>query len=176
MKLLEWPTSQLLARLLVLFGPSVALAAAVAADLAPPGWYSALVVALALGWALLPETVIGTLAMALVVGWWGAAGSGDLPGETIAAAAALLVAHVAATVISYGPPELALDRAVVRLWLTRGATLAAVAPLVWLLAALLRGQPEPPGVWIAAMVAIVVAAAIAAVAFGAPQEDPTVDA
>jgi hypothetical protein len=64
----------------------------------------------------------------------------------------------------------------VRLWLTRAAALAAAAPLVWLLAALLRGQPEPPGVWVAAMVAIVIAAVIAAVAFGAPQEEPSVDA
>lgn len=176
MRFLEWPTSQLLARMLVLFGPPGALAAAVAADLPPPGWYAALVVGLALGWALLPETVLGTLSLALVVGWWGAAGSGDLPAEAIPAAAALLVAHVAATVVSYGPPELALDRAVVRLWLTRAAALAAAAPLVWVLAALLRGRPEPPGVWIAAMVAIVIAAAIAAVAYGAPQEDPTVDA
>ncbi len=176
MTTLEWPASQLVARVLVLLGPTVALGAAIAADLEPPGWFAVLVVALALGWALLPDTVLGTLVLALVVGWWGAVGSGDLPAAAIPAGAALLTAHVAATVVSYGPPELVLDASVVRLWLGRGAALAAAAPLVWLLAVLLRGQPEPPGVWVAAMVAVVVAAVIAAVAFGPPQEEPAGDA
>ncbi len=39
-----------------------------------------------------------------------------------------------------------------------------------MLAVLVRDQPEPPGVWIAAMVAVVVAAVLATVAFAPPQE------
>ena len=50
------------------------------------------------------------------------------------------------------------------------------APVVWMLAVLLRDQPEPPGVWIAGMVAIVVAAIVAAVAFGLPEEEPVGEA
>ena len=174
-KALEWPAAQLGARAVILLGPVLGLAAAAAADIPPPGWFAALVVALALGWALLPESVLGTMALALVVAWWGAAGLGDLPAAAMPAAVALLAAHLAAVVVSYGPPELELDAPTVRLWLTRGAALCAAAPGVWLLAEVMRGRPEPPGVWVAAMVAIVVAAVIAAVAFGPPQEEPAGD-
>ena len=172
MRALEWPASQLVARVLVLLGPVVGVAAAAAAGIPPPGWFAALVAALALGWACLPESVLGTMALAIVVAWWGAAGLDGLPPEAMLAALGLLTAHVAAVLVAYGPPELVVDAPTARLWLTRGATLLGAAPVVWLLAVVLRGESEPPGVWIAAMVAIVVAAVIAAVAFGPPQEEP----
>ena len=37
-------------------------------------------------------------------------------------------------------------------------------PAVWLLATTLEGQPEPPGVWVAGLVAGVVVCAVAATA------------
>ena len=64
-------------------------------------------------------------------------------------------------VTAYGPPEMAVDAPTVRLWVTRGAAVFGAAPIVWMLAVLVRDQPEPPGVWIAAMVAVVVAAVLA---------------
>jgi len=170
MTALGWPLSQLVARLLIMLGPMVGLLAAAAADLPPPGWVTALVVVLAIGWAFMPESLLGTLCLAVVLAWWGVADFQAVPAEALVAALGLLVAHVAAVVTAYGPPELAIDTPTVRLWLTRGAAVFTTAPIVWMLAVLMGDQPEPPGVWIAAMVAVVVAAILATVAFGPPQE------
>lgn len=165
-----WPLSQVAVRALVLLGPLTALAAAAAADVPPPGWVAALVVALAVGWAFLPESLLGTLCLAVVLAWWGVADLTTVPPEALVAALALLVAHVAAVAAAYGPPEMAVDGATARLWLVRGTLVFLAAPAVWVLVVLVRDQPEPPGVWIAGMAAVVVAAVVAAVAFGAPGE------
>lgn len=170
MSSLGWPLSQLMARLLMLLGPVVGLVAAAAADVPPPGWVTALVVVLAVGWAFMPESLLGTMCLAVVLAWWGIADFTEVPAEALVAALGLLVAHVAAVLAAYGPPEMAIDTPTVRLWLTRGAAVFVTAPIVWMLAVLMRGQPEPPGVWIAAMVAVVVASLMATVAFAPPQE------
>jgi hypothetical protein len=172
MTILGWPLSQVAARLLMLLGPLGGLAAAAAADIPPPGWVVALVVGLAVAWAFLAESLFGTLCLAAVVGWWGVAELETLPGEALLAALGLLVAHLAALLVSYGPPEMDVDPATARLWLTRGVLVFGAAPVVWLLAVVLRDQPEPPGVWIAAMVAIAVAGIVAAVAYAPPHEVP----
>ena len=167
-----WPVSQLVARLLMFLGPVGGLFAAVGAGIPPPGWFAALVVATAVGWAYFAESMLGTLCLALVLAWWGSAGLTDLPAEALVAALGLVVAHVAAIVASYGPPEMAVDGPAARLWVARVAAVFVAAPVVWLLADLLEGRPEPRGVWIAAMVALVAAAGIAAAAFGPMEEEP----
>ena len=111
-----WPLSQLVARLLMLLGPLVGLVAAAAAEVPPPGWVTALVVVLAVGWVFMPESVLGTLCLAMVLAWWGVADISGLPAEALVAALGLLVAHVAAVVTAYGPPEMAVDTPTVRLW------------------------------------------------------------
>ncbi len=79
MSMLGWPLSQLVARLLMLLGPLVGLVAAAAADVPPPGWVTALVVVLAVGWAFMPESVLGTMCLAMVLAWWGVADISGLP-------------------------------------------------------------------------------------------------
>jgi hypothetical protein len=170
MTILGWPASQVAARALMVICPVVGLLAAALADVPPPGWVVALIVAMAVGWAFMPESLFGTLCLALVLAWWGVADLETLPPEALIAAVALLTAHVAAVVASYGPPEMAFDGPTVRLWFGRGALVLIAAPLVWLLAVALREQPEPPGVWIAAMVAIAVAGVVATLAFTPPRE------
>ena len=172
MSALTWPASQLVGRLLMFLGPVAGLFAAAGAGIAPPGWFAALVVVMAVGWAYFAESMFGTLCLALVLAWWGSAGLTDLPAEALVAALGLLVAHVAAVVVSYGPPEMEVDGPVARLWLGRGAAVFVAAPMVWLLTELLEGRPEPRGVWIAAMVALVAAAGVAAAAFGPIEEGP----
>jgi hypothetical protein len=170
MSVLGWPASQVAARVLILLGPLAGLVAAAVAGFPPPGWVAALIGLLAVGWAFMPESLLGTMCLALVLAWWGVADLVGLPVESLVAALGLLVAHVAALLAAYGPSDMAIDGRTARLWVTRGALVLIAAPVVWLLAVLLRDQPEPPGVWIAAMVAIVVAAVVAAVAFEIPQE------
>jgi hypothetical protein len=167
---LGWPASQVAARLPILLGPLAGLVAAALAGIPPPGWVAVLIGVLAVGWAFMPESLLGTMCLALVLAWWGVADLVGLPAEALIAALGLLVAHVAAVVAAYGPSEMSVDGPTARLWVVRAALVLIAAPVVWLLAVVLRDQPEPPGVWIAAMVAIVVAAVVAAVAFGLPQE------
>jgi hypothetical protein len=176
MSALEWSVSQLVARLLILLGPVVGMVAAAAAGAPPSGWAIALVLMLSFGWAFYPESAFGTMSLVLVLAWWGRSDLEELPAEMLVAALALLVAHLAALLTAYGPPEMVIDGQTVRLWVNRGAAVFVTAPVVWMLAVVLRDQPEPPGIWIAGMVAIVVAAVVAAVAFGIPEEEPVGEA
>ena len=87
------------------------------------------------------------------------------------AAAALLAAHVAALLAGYGPDALGVDAATVRLWVGRAGAAFLLAPVVLLVAAVLRGRPESPAAWAAGLVVALVAALAAtlALAAGAPQ-------
>jgi len=171
----RWPASQLVVRAVVLVGPVLALAMMVPAGSTPSPWVFLLVTGLAAGWAWRPESVLGTLGLTVVLGWWVRADLG-VPAEALVAAVGLLAAHVAALVAAYGPPRLVVGAATARLWLARAGALFVAAPVVWLLSRLLEDRSEPPGVWIAAMVAVVVGSVVAALAYGSTQEDPVREA
>ncbi len=49
-------------------------------------------------------------------------------------------------------------------WLRRGAVVAVVVPLVWLVAVMVDGQPEPPGIWVAGLGCAIVVCLVAATA------------
>jgi hypothetical protein len=144
----ELSRGQLVLRLVVLLGPVVAVLASGPAGHWPPWWVIALVVGLAGGFAAFPESPAGATAMLAVLVWWAAALEDGLHPAVLVAATALLVAHVAAVLASYGPGEMPVDPTLVRLWLARGVLLLVPVPLVWGLALLLRGEPEEPGVWV----------------------------
>ena len=109
--------------------------------------------------------------------WWRSRGwpgtNGDLPSGAVLAAVAMLAAHLAALVASYGPDALPVSANVVRLWLWRGLGVALVAPLVWLAALAVREVPGSGTVWLlglaVALSVTVVAAAVTQVA--SPAED-----
>jgi phosphatidylglycerophosphate synthase len=103
--------------------------------------------------------------MLLVLAWWGISVDGGVPLAAVLAAGGLLTAHVAALVASYGPGDLPVDGDVARTWLGRALLVFLIAPVVWLLATVLRDQPEPPGIWLAGLVAAIAAALVASVAF-----------
>ena len=79
----------------------------------------------------MPESMLGTACLALVVVWWALAARDDVPLTAVLAAALLLAAHVASVLLSYGPPALPVGGRVLRLWLRRAAVVGAAAPLVW---------------------------------------------
>ena len=154
---------QLVLRLLVLLGPVVAVLAAGPAGHWPPWWLLAAVLASSAGFAALPESPVGAGTMLLVVVWWAAGLDDGLHPMVLVAAAALLVTHVAATLASYGPPEMPLDADLARLWSARAVLLAVPVPLLWAAARGLRGDPQQPGIWVlgvAATLAATVAASI----------------
>jgi hypothetical protein len=140
----------------VVAGIMVALLATGLRGAWPDWWLVVLVLGLAVGFALLPEAPIGTTATALVLVWWGFAFRGNPHPESLVAAAGLLTAHLAALVAGYGPGDLPVDAATVRRWAVRGALVFVAAPAVYAVAVLLRDQPEPPGIWVAGLVAALV--------------------
>ena len=153
-------------------GPVVALAATGLVGEWPAGWLVVLVAALGVGYAVLPETSVGTVAMGLVLAWWGIALRDGLHAEALIAAAALLAAHLAGVVAAYGPARMAVDRATTMLWVRRGAIVFMMAPLLYLFALWVRDQPEPEGLWVAGLAAALVAIGAVAAGFvaGRPEE------
>ena len=125
----------------------------------------ALTVALSVGFAAMPESVLGTACLALVVFWWALAAADGVPAGAIPAALLLLAAHVASVLLSYGPPALPIGTAA-------AAPVAAPrrassrSPPRWsgCWRVVVDEQPEPPGIWIAGLACAVVVCVVAAVA------------
>ena len=159
----EWTRGQWLLRAVVLLGPLVALAARWPSD-PPPVWLMLLTLVLSTGWAVAPESVVGGVTLLLVAFSWVAGTPGDLPATAMVAGVAMLAAHLAALVASYGPDALPVSANVVRLWLGRGIGVALVAPLVWLAALAVREVPGSGTVWLlglaVALSVTIVAAAV----------------
>jgi hypothetical protein len=168
----EWTRGQWLLRVVVLLGPVAALGARWPSD-PPPVWLVLLTLVLSAGWAVAPESVVGAVVLALVAFSWVAGTDGELPGGAVLAAVAMLAAHLAALVASYGPDALPVSPSVVRLWLWRGLGVALVAPLVWLAALVVREVPGSGTVWLLGLaVALSVTIVAAAVTQAArPTED-----
>jgi hypothetical protein len=159
-------TSQLVLRALVLLGPVVALLATGPAGHWPPWWIVLPVLGLAAGFARLPDSSLGAAVFLVVIGWWIVSLPDDLQAEVLVAAVALVVAHVAALLASYGPDAMHVDAATARLWVRRGALALLTVPAVWGAARLLRDEPEQPGIWVLGVVAALAATVAATVAFG----------
>ena len=106
--------------------------------------------------------------------WWAATVVGDAgPARSLAAAAALLAAHVAAVLLG-----LRARREMARRpprWPCSGRAAAALvwlaALVVWLAAPRLRGQPTPTTFWLAGLAAALVGAVVAAVVLPARSDE-----
>ncbi len=155
--------ARLLLRAVVLVSPVLALLAAWPVD-QPRGWFVAFTAVLSVGFAAMPESPLGTVCLGLVVLWWTLAVSDGVPATAIPAALLLLAAHVAAVLLSYGPPALPIGAALLRRWLRRTAGVAVAVPLVWLVARVVDDQPEPPGIWMAGLACATVLCVVAATA------------
>ncbi len=166
-----WTPGQWALRATVVAGLMVALLATGLRGVWPDWWLVVLVAGLAVAFSLLPEAAMGTVATGLVLAWWGFAFRDGPHPQALLAAAGLLTAHVAAVLTGYGPRDLPLDPATVRLWAVRGAVVFLAAPAVFAVAILLRGQPEPVGIWVAGLAAaLVTTVAAGLVLAGSSQE------
>jgi hypothetical protein len=151
-------------RALVALMPPLAALATLGAGEAPPAWFVAVVLLLSVAFATFPESAVGVVVLFLVVAWWGIGLRDGLHPWALAAAAALLVAHVAALLVSYGPPDLPVEPALLALWARRAALVFLSSPALLAAALWLRDQPEPAGMWVwglAAAIAAIMAAALA---------------
>ena len=164
-----WSTGQWALRAVMVLGIQLALLATVPLGVVPKVWLVLVVVTLSLAYARAPGGVYGTVAMGFVIVWWGISLRDGLQPWALLAAAGLLAAHVAGVLATYGPDDLGVDRAVVRLWVLRAAGAYLLVPLLGAVALVLRDRPEPPGVWVAGLVAALAATLVAAVAFSATE-------
>jgi hypothetical protein len=153
--------TRLLLRAVIAVAP--VLAVTVASPSGPADtWLVAATVVLALGFAAMPESALGTMCLGLVVVWWAISAAHGTPAGAILAALLLLAAHLASVLLSYGPRTLPVGGPVFGLWVRRGLAVAFAAPLVWLVAVLVDGEPEPPGIWLSALACAVVLCIVAA--------------
>ena len=118
---------------------------------------------LATGFAVQAGLARRCRALLAVLVWWAVAVKGVVQPEVVVAAAALVVAHLAALLASYGPVTLPVDPATLRLWARRGALVLLPAPVAWAVAELLRGEPEQPGIWILGVLGVLVLTVAASV-------------
>jgi hypothetical protein len=164
--------ARLALRAVVVVAPLLALLAT-RPDEWPHGWFIALVVAMAIGFAAMPESALGSTCLALVVFWWAlSTADGGVPASAIPAALLLVAAHVAAVLLSYGPSALPVGTSLLVLWLRRYVVVAVAAPLVWLVAVAVHGQPEPRGIWVLGLGCAIAVCIVAAVAVGVEDEAP----
>ena len=168
-----WTPGQWAVRCVIVLGPLVALYARGLVINRPPLWLGILVLVVAMGWALLPESVVGVVALVLVAWAWAAGDPEGVPAAALVAAAAMVAAHVAALIAGYGPPRLPVAPGVVRLWAFRGVVVLAPAVLVWLLAQAVGELPDSSTVWVLglAVAVSVVVVAVAVVQALTPQGD-----
>lgn len=148
----DWSRSQWVLRAVVALGPVVALLVGGGAQL----WLIAVVAVLGVGWAVVPESVAGTVVVLVVAVRWVVGVDDPLGPRLMVATGALLLAHLGATVAALGPGRLDLDRATLRRWGVRalGLLAAPLLPLGMLL--VIAGEPVPAGVWVVAVVVLLV--------------------
>ncbi|MCF6379842.1 hypothetical protein L2K70_19690 [Nocardioides KLBMP 9356] len=132
-------------RALVVLLPCAALALALPEV---PHWFVLVVVPVtAVMWARAPDHGVGIIPLVLVAGWWAAHGVVDW--RVLVVAVLLLGAHVAATLLSYGPPTLAVDPHLVRVWVVRALLAVVPVPVAWLAVRGLDPRQAPAWLWLA---------------------------
>ena len=97
------------------------------------------------------------MVLVLVVGWWGVRVDDPLGPAVLLAAAALLAAHVAALLASYGPARLPVDRGSPCCGCAADCWRALVVPVAWAAVLGLDAAPEQPALWTVALVTVAVA-------------------
>ena len=143
------PVVALRALLLVLLGAALALAL----PQVPHGWVVIGVVVSAAVWAWLPDHAVGVVPLVLTGGWWAVHDVVDW--RVLVVGVLLLVAHLAATVASYGPSTLAVDPRLAQLWLGRGVLALVPLPVAWLAVRGLDAGLAPSWVWLVAAATVV---------------------
>jgi hypothetical protein len=145
-------------------GLVVSLLAGIPEGYTPPVALVVVVVALSAGAAFRPEHLVVSITMAVVIVWWGLQLRTEMPVAVLVVAACLVVAHVAATLLGYGPTSLPLDPALAVLWAMRAATTWTAALAVWAVARAYGGHGSPETFWLSGLAAALVGAVVAAVA------------
>jgi hypothetical protein len=145
----------------VVVGLLVALLGGIPEGYQPRAWFAVVVAACAVLSAFRPEHLALPLTLFLVLAWWALTLHAGMPVAVLVAAAGLTAAHVAATLLAYGPPSLPVDPRLALLWSARGVLVWAAALLVWGVARTYSGHGTPALFWLAGLAAALVASVVA---------------
>ena len=151
----------LLLRVVIGISPMVALACTIlAADRTLP-IVPFVVVALALGCVVLPDSPIGLIVVVLIgIQWWVTVENSSTP-WSIAVAAALAVFHTSLAAAGVVPPSAAWTSAMIRRWMRRGATLLLAVPVLWLVTVVVQDRAtQSSEILLAASILAMVTAAV----------------
>lgn len=165
------PASALTLSGTMLLAPPAALLASAGAGDPPPPSMLALVVLLSLGFARAPDSGFGLLALVSVVAWWSLVADDGLHPSVLVAAVLLTAAHVAGLVAAYGPPGLAISPSIGAVWIARGAVVLLAAPVIWVLARIVRDNDPVAALFQAGLLVSVLAVVLAALALGGSRSD-----
>ncbi len=139
---------QRLLRLLAGAGAVLFPVLATAAGSGWPGVGAWLVVAVGLTVVVLPDSHAPLVWTLLAAALWTLSVPAVVSAWTLAAAADLVVVHLACALACYGPATLTLPAVLVRLWARRAATMLAVTVLVWLAARVVTTLDPPSSPWL----------------------------
>lgn len=156
-----WSRGQWALRLIVLGGVAVALVALGRPGHPLPAGLLLIGLALALVFALRPESSAGLLALGYVLVVAAIRERHRVDVSALAVVVGLLAAHVAATLASYTPARATPDRATVLLWARRAVLVLVPAVVAWAAVAVVGDAGRV--VWVLGA-ALVVAAAVAVTA------------
>lgn len=151
MSLLSRGPVSLVLRVLLFVLPCAALALALPTR--PHALVIVVVVLCSAWWARTPDHTAGVVALATVVLWWTVHDVFDW--RLLVVGVLLVVAHVLAIVLSYGPADLPVDPRVAAMWARRGLLTLVPLPITWIALRGLDADLAPPWVWTAAALGVV---------------------
>lgn len=145
-------------------GLMLALLAGIPEDYTPPLVLVVVVAAASALSAIRPEHLVVSITMGVVIVWWALQLHTEMPVAVLVVAAGLIVSHVAATMLAYGPTSLAIDPALAVLWTMRAAMTWTAGLVVWAVARAYAGHGSPGTFWLTGLAAALVGAVVAAFA------------
>jgi hypothetical protein len=152
-----------LLRGVVVAGLVVAQLAGVPEGYSPPVVLVLPVVAVAALAAFRPDHLVLSVVLGVVVAWWALELRSEMPVGVLVAAAGLVGAHAAATLLGYGPPTLRVDPQLALLWTARAAVTWTAGLAVWAVARAYTGHGSPQVFWLTGLAAALLGAVVVAV-------------
>ena len=160
MKRGAWPSVWTL-RAVIVASVALALLAGIPEGYTPPVVLVVVVVAVSVLTSFRPDHLALSLTLGAVVVWWALQLRGEMPVAALVSAAGIVVAHVAATVLAYGPPSLPVAAPLAALWTIRAAMTWTAALAVWAVARAYTGHGSPELFWLTGLATAMAGAVVA---------------
>jgi hypothetical protein len=112
--------------------------------------------------AFRPDHLVVSVTMGIVLVWWASELQTQVPAGCLVAAAGLLAAHVACTLLGYGPTFMSIPADLAVVWAVRGLLVWLAAPVIWFVARVYADHGIPTAFWLAGLAAALVGAVVAA--------------